>query len=149
MPLPGRALPLLLTIHAAVVSYLAAFTSGPSQVFAFHLSFGTAELYYLVGAYRIYGESKDELQKRLFRRSAGGYIAGIACWALDISVCPQLSGLPGGIPNPQLHAWWHVLVASASYSLILAVLQERLGVLNEPVRIRWWWGYVPVLAEVA
>jgi dihydroceramidase len=53
----------------------------------------------------------------------GAYLLGIVVWFCDLRFCAQLgTWLPRhGIPNPQLHAWWHVLVACGFYALLLFI----------------------------
>ena len=36
-------------------------------------------------------------------------LIALLCWLTDQHGCTMLHKLPFGIPNPQLHAWWHVL----------------------------------------
>mmetsp|Transcript_20396 Transcript_20396/g.42750 ORF Transcript_20396/g.42750 Transcript_20396/m.42750 type:complete len:297 (+) Transcript_20396:156-1046(+) len=36
-------------------------------------------------------------------------LLALACWLTDQFGCEILHNLPFGIPNPQLHAWWHIL----------------------------------------
>ena len=38
-------------------------------------------------------------------------LSAFACWLIDQFGCEILHNLPFGIPNPQLHAWWHILCA--------------------------------------
>lgn len=38
-------------------------------------------------------------------------VIAVFLWLLDQGACSILHSLPFGIPNPQLHAWWHVLTA--------------------------------------
>jgi len=51
------------------------------------------------------------------------YAAAIAVWFVDLKDCAFVSvTLPAhGIPNPQLHAWWHTLV-SLGFFLLLGVI---------------------------
>mmetsp|Transcript_28187 Transcript_28187/g.60609 ORF Transcript_28187/g.60609 Transcript_28187/m.60609 type:complete len:310 (-) Transcript_28187:227-1156(-) len=35
----------------------------------------------------------------------------LALWICDQHFCVHLHALPGGMPNPQFHAWWHFLMA--------------------------------------
>ena len=56
------------------------------------------------------------------------YFAAIALWFVDLRFCDAVSiRLPSlGIPNPQFHAWWHVLVSCGFYLLLLVVGYDRL-----------------------
>ena len=50
------------------------------------------------------------------------------------------------VPNPELHAWWHVLVSAGLYAMILVIAFDRCRVLGQEPR----WGYrllvVPVVS---
>jgi dihydroceramidase len=52
---------------------------------------------------------------------------GIAVWFVDLKACPWVSvTLPAsGFLNPQLHAWWHVLVSMGFFLLLGVVAFDR------------------------
>ena len=86
------------------------------------------------------------------------YVLGLVVWQLDLQCCHLLDiVLPAtlGVPNPQLHAWWHVLVSLGFYLLITLAAFDRLRVLsvagrNGPPALHWACGCVPwVSAEAA
>ena len=65
----------------------------------------------------------------------------VSIWLLDQFACTALHNLPFGLPNPQLHAWWHVLTAVDTHiGLQLAIglraieLQKRAGGKNKKDR---------------
>ena len=39
------------------------------------------------------------------------FALSVVSWLLDNYFCSVLRNLPGGLPYPQLHTWWHVLIA--------------------------------------
>lgn len=120
----GPALPLYLTLHGAATTYLVATTGGSLQFYLFHASFGSAEFWCL---YQIW-----KLRTASSRLAAGFrfYLVALVCWSADLTACGSLSALPA---NPQLHAWWHILVSSGMYCLTLLVGVARQRVLKQPV----------------
>lgn len=61
-------------------------------------------------------------------------LTGFGCWIIDQSMCSQLSNLPFGLPNPQLHAFWHTFMAIHCYFGILTPIYYRGVVLkNDPI----------------
>ena len=48
-----------------------------------------------------------------------------------------------GIPNPQFHAWWHVLVSCGFYALLLVIAEDRLRTLGQTPRLHFAGGAVP------
>jgi dihydroceramidase len=143
----GAWFPLALLAHAALVTYLTAFTRGPVQFFLFQVSFASLEFFALGRTYLLQRRSPDAGTKRLFRLGIGAYALAIALWVSDIQFCPTLNGtLPAhGLPNPQLHAWWHVLVSFGFYALLLVIARERLRTLGREPRLVRALGVVPRL----
>jgi dihydroceramidase len=73
------------------------------------------------------------------------YALAIAVWFVDIRACGAMQVyLPRhGIPNPQFHAWWHVLVSFGLYLLMLTLACDRMRVLGRTYAIRFAAGAVP------
>jgi len=65
--------------------------------------------------------------RRTFVLGLVAYATGIAAWFVDLKACTLVSViLPAhGIPNPQLHAWWHVLVSIGFFLLLRVVSFDR------------------------
>ena len=114
---------------AALVAYVLLATAGATlnrggtQFLAFHVSFGALELFCLGRVSWLAFRPENRAVRRPFVLGLGAYATGIAVWFVDLQACPWVSvTLPAhGIPNPQLHAWWHVLV-SAGFFLLLGVV---------------------------
>jgi dihydroceramidase len=133
----GPWFPLLLTGHAVLVTYLTAFTRGTAQFFLFQVSFASLEFYALGRTYFLQRQSPDPRVKRLFRLGIAAYALAIILWLSDIQFCPTLNEtLPSlGVPNPQFHAWWHVLVSCGFYALLLVIAHHRLETLGQKPRL--------------
>jgi dihydroceramidase len=122
----GRWFPVLLVTHAALLTYLCAFTRGKLQFWIFQLSFGSLELFALVQTYRIYKGSNHRGLRKLYRLGMSAYLLAVTLWFIDIRFCDALSTLPNiGLFNPQLHAVWHVLVSCGFYLLLLVIRWPR------------------------
>jgi dihydroceramidase len=145
----GRWLPTLLLLHALLVTSLSAFTRGSLQFYLFHLSFGSLEFASLYGVYRVQRTRNDRRLSRLFRGGMAAYAVALALWFLDLKFCQVLSvELPRlGLPNPQLHAFWHVLVSYGFYCLLLVVAYDRLGWLGRTPRLEHLLGFIPYLGN--
>jgi len=59
-------------------------------------------------------------------------------WVTDQVACDTLHHLPGGIPNPQLHAWWHVLLGVACHFLLQSVIVMRHAVVTKSLPASRW-----------
>lgn len=124
--------PMLLFAYAVVATYGAAFTRGGMQFWLFQVSFATLEFYGLYRTALLYRKSRSPAQRRLFRSGITLYFVAIGLWFVDIRFCDGwVTSLHSvGLPNLQLHAWWHVLVACGLYALVLVIGYHRLGVLG-------------------
>ncbi len=60
-------------------------------------------------------------------------LAGFAAWIFDQAACDVLHSLPFGIPNPQLHAWWHVLIGFNCHIGLQLSIGLRQKVLSQTV----------------
>lgn len=145
----GAWFPLLLLGHAVLVTYLTAFTRGTVQFFLFQASFASLEFYALGRTYVLQRRSPDARVKRLFRLGIGAYALAIILWLSDIQFCPTLNEtLPArGLPNPQFHAWWHVLVSCGFYALLLVIAHHRLATLGRQPRFTFAAGGFPRLRD--
>lgn len=128
----GLRLPIALLAYLAIATYGAAFTRGELQVTFFQGTFTLLELFALYRTYRLYQASPSPALRRLFRVGMGFYGAAIVMWLADLKLCSSLvAGFASlGLPYPQLHAFWHVLVSAGFYALILVIAHERLRTLG-------------------
>lgn len=141
-PVHGRWLPVALVSYLLVATFGAALTRGSVQAWFFQVSFTLLEFLGLYLTYRIYRASKAPDQRRVFRVGMALYAVAIVAWFLDFRYCEQLVAALNrvGLPNLQLHALWHLLVAGGLYCLILVIAYQRLQVLGrEPYVERSGW----------
>jgi dihydroceramidase len=135
----GAWFPAALVAHGALVTSLSAFTRGALQFYLFQLSFASMEFFALYRVYRVYRRTSSGVVRRLYRLGMGSYAVAVALWFTDLKACGFVAGvLPShGIPNPQLHAWWHVLVSCGLYLLTLMLAFDRLQVLDRRPELRF------------
>ncbi|KAI3649098.1 hypothetical protein MP228_006952 [Amoeboaphelidium protococcarum] len=125
-------------------------------------------------------ENKKEIQKlddmlTLHLRGLALWLIGIGCWVADYCGCEylweggqsfrlkyltwklslQFIGLPRrslilSVPNPQLHAWWHICASSGLYMMCIMVAYKRLLLLGKgnEVEIRYYLGIVPYICQL-
>ena len=119
----GRWFPAALVAYVLLATAGTTLNRGHAQFLAFHLSFGALEIFCLLRLAWLALRPENAPVRRLFALGLLSYVAGIAVWFVDLKDCRLVSvTLPAhGIPNPQLHAWWHVLV-SLGFFLLLEVL---------------------------
>lgn len=143
-------LPMGLLAHATFTTALVASTSGSLQFWLFHISFGSAE-FYSIGkiCMQFWYVPLERDTGFLFRIGLRVYGCAIVCWLLDLQFCDYLENLPLGIPNPQLHAWWHALVSIGLYMLTILGAYDRMAFLRHKPQIQWMWGILPYVHDSA
>jgi dihydroceramidase len=144
----GAWFPALLVAHGVLVTALSSLTRGKLQFYLFQFSFGSIEVFGLLGVMRIAWKSKQPVVRRLFAWGMASYLVAVTLWFTDLKLCPVLSvTLPAhGIPNPQFHALWHVLVSAGLYLLVLVMAYDRLAVLGRGPVLRRALHFVPYVA---
>jgi dihydroceramidase len=145
----GAWFPALLVAHAVLVTSLSAFTRGTLQFYLFQLSFGSLELFALARVYVLQRGIRERGVRTLYRVGMSAYALAIVLWFVDLKLCTFVGDwLPAhGVPNPQLHAWWHVLVSIGLYLLTLVVAHHRLTVLGARPELRLAGGWLPYVAR--
>lgn len=147
----GTWFPLLLLGHAVLITSLNAFTNGPLQFYLFHASFASLELFALGRVYFIHRHNQDRTIRRVYRLGMSSYALAIVVWFTDLRACSMLNvTLPSlGIPNPQLHAWWHILVSCGFYALLLVIAHDRLRTLGRSPQVHFIAGFIPFVRPTA
>ena len=133
--------------YALVATCGAAFMRGQAQFWSFQVSFAALEFYAIYRTLLIHRKSRDRTQRRLFRAGISLYVTAIILWFIDIRFCDALVGATRrlGLPNPELHAWWHVLVSAGLYALVLVIAFDRCRVLGRHPRWQYRMWVVPVV----
>ena len=126
-PRLGRWFPAVLLVYVLLAT-AATLQRGGAQFFAFHLSFGTLEILCLGRVTWLALQPENAPVRRSFVLGLAAYATGIAAWFVDLKACTLVGvTLPAhGIPNPQLHAWWHVLVSIGFFFLLRVVSFDRV-----------------------
>ena len=129
---PGRRLgwwfPAALIAYVLLATAGATLNRGDAQFLAFHVSFGALEIFCLGRVTWIALRPENLPVRTWFVLGFAAYATGIGVWFVDLKACPWVSvTLPAhGIPNPQLHAVWHVLVSLGFFLLLGVVSFDRL-----------------------
>jgi len=99
----------LFQVHVAVV--VAAFVVGASVIV------------YLIGPNPQHGFRQVHYQLASY---VGTLLLAVLVWVMEETMCPALQSIPWG--NPQLHAWWHVLISVAYYKGVMlpVAIQDQL-----------------------
>lgn len=142
-PRYGHKLPALLVALAALVTAGYALLDGSARFALFITAFaGTETLCFALGL-PIYRRIPDRRFRIAFRVGVTLHLLALAAWLVDTHACDVVSNLPAGLPNPQLHAWWHVLVASGIYTLYVVLAFARAKITGRDPHIALAAGVLP------
>jgi dihydroceramidase len=136
-----------LTLYGVFWTFMHSFAAFTT---AFQVHFG---LMLLPGLYCMY---KFGLDKKLaipnhFRHLAhylGCLVTATVAWVIDREFCEHMHSLPHDLPNPQLHAVWHLFTGygiAIGWMISVAIRQRALG---NPVQISYWLGLVPYVSSL-
>ena len=74
------------------------------------------------------------------------FAVSVVSWLLDNYFCSALRNLPGGLPYPQLHTWWHVFIAGTLHCIMLLLhLDSRRE--SSSVLVKYVAGIFPVIRD--
>ena len=118
-------------------------------VVSFQVSIAFFNLYQVWGILDLTQKSNDRAVKSVSHAYVFFLFAAFLLWNIDQHFCVSLYSLPHGVPNPQLHAWWHILVSVAAHCGAVALeffRAERLRASSArgAPRIAWVGGVLPV-----
>ncbi|MEZ4265532.1 MAG: ceramidase [Myxococcota bacterium] len=139
----GAKLPALLFGLAALVTAGYALLDGYARFALFITSFAGAEILCFSLGLPIYRRIHDRRFRLAFRVGVTLHVLALSGWMVDTHACEFVSHLPGGLPNPQLHAWWHVLISSGIYVLYVVLAFARAHITGRQPEIALAAGFIP------
>ncbi|KAJ1979818.1 hypothetical protein H4R33_005630 [Dimargaris cristalligena] len=127
-----------------VATVIVALTSGAVQFLTFHVFYDTIQ-YTCVGlVIHVYRQRRARFPEgtALVQRGLALFVLAGACWATDTYLCQYVNGRApqSWLPfNPQLHAWWHVLVSLAFFHLCTFLIYDhQLRIHRKPYVVYRW-----------
>ena len=118
----GHRWPRAFIAYGVFLTALVTLFRGKTQFALFHASFGSLELFALLRTWWLQRTSPSPIRVN-FRRGIVLYVIAVTAWFIDTSSCYAVLrwSMLHGIANPQLHAWWHVLVSLGFGALVPVV----------------------------
>ena len=128
----------------ACTHYVYRFTIGFQLLFASML---TASLPMVVAQWR---RCTNAAALRFGRGAySASVLVALALWLCDQHFCAHLHAMPGGLPNPQFHAWWHGIMGVHSYLGSTFMVYQRLEYLGRKPRLKYALGLMPYVVPGA
>jgi len=96
---------------------------------------------------KTYRESKAGASVRqLFQRGALSLFLAVSSWLVDLNLCFLILGELSWLPNPQLHAWWHIVMCMALHYFFVGCSFESEVRKGRDVRVTYFAGFIPYVA---
>ncbi|KAI9256479.1 alkaline phytoceramidase family protein [Phascolomyces articulosus] len=124
----GDVYPICISIYCALATYVTSQSAGKIQFIMFQSSFGCVMWSCLWFVLKMYRATKNQEIVRLFHRGAQFLALALGVWLFDKNLCFVYEKYH--LFNPQLHAWWHVLMCTSLHFFYVAcgyqvVLKEK------------------------
>ncbi|KAL0080172.1 alkaline phytoceramidase family protein [Phycomyces blakesleeanus] len=133
---------LAIGIYCGLATYLTSQFKGSIQFYLFQTSFGVVmwSCFWLV--WKLYKGVQNKQVSRLFRQGTQCLVLAILVWLFDTNLCFVFDSLP----NPQLHAWWHILMSASLYLFFAGCGHESMRLHGKEPMIEYW-GIVPFVSN--
>ncbi|KAI7908164.1 ceramidase-domain-containing protein [Cokeromyces recurvatus] len=129
-----------IAFYCVFATYVTSANKGTTQFFMFQTSFGIvmwSDLYFVL---KIYKDVKNKQIIKLFHQGALFLILAISVWLFDSNFCFIFNY----IPNPQLHAWWHILMCiSLHYFYVACGHESAIREIKGKVEIEYFLNLIP------
>jgi dihydroceramidase len=128
----SRALAVALVCFASVVAWY--MVTGADEPIFFRVCLGAIMTAIVGQEVRLYWLWKARRIRVLYERAFVTFLVGFAGWLVDEHACAFVSGGLGiGLPNPQLHAWWHILTGLSAHCTFVWLLVIRAEAAKKPL----------------
>ncbi|KAG2194255.1 hypothetical protein INT46_005210 [Mucor plumbeus] len=104
--------------------------------FATYITIMWTDLYFV---YQLYKNVKNEQVTRLFHQGCKFLIFALGVWLFDSNLCFVFDY----VPNPQFHAWWHILMCTSLHYFFVACGHESVVRTGEQAEIKYFLNMIP------
>ncbi|CAO0790035.1 unnamed protein product [Mucor circinelloides] len=133
-----------ISIYCAFATYVTSMNKGTTQFFMFQTSFGLVMWTDLYFVYQLYKNVKNEQVTRLFHQGCKFLALALGVWLFDSNFCFVYDH----VPNPQLHAWWHVLMCTSLHYFFVACGHETVVRDGEQAEIKYFLNVIPYVRKM-
>ncbi|KAI8070258.1 ceramidase [Thamnidium elegans] len=106
--------------YCGFATFVTSQSKGSTQFFLFQTSFGLVMWSCFWFVWNLYKGVKTDEIRTIFHRGVQFLITAIGVWLFDGNLC----FIYEHVPNPQLHAWWHVLICVSLHYFFVAAGYE-------------------------
>ncbi|CEP13290.1 hypothetical protein [Parasitella parasitica] len=111
-----------ISLYCAFATYVTSVNKGTTQFFMFQSSFGL-----------------NKRVTRLFHQGCKFLLLALGVWLFDSNLCFVFDH----VPNPQFHAWWHVLMCTSLHYFFVACGHESIVRAGEQAEIKYFLNMIP------
>ncbi|CEI94047.1 hypothetical protein RMCBS344292_08270 [Rhizopus microsporus] len=98
----------MMIVYCLLATILTSQSKGSLQFYLFQASFGLVMWSCFWFVWQMYRRAERKEIKSIFHQGVYYLIGAISVWLFDKNLCFVYKW----IPNPQFHAWWHILVSN-------------------------------------
>ncbi|KAI8393789.1 ceramidase [Radiomyces spectabilis] len=131
--------------YCGLATYVTSQSKGTTQFYMFQTSFGVVMWSCFWFVWKSYRQVQKSEVRRLFHTGTYYLIAAIGVWLFDSNLCFIYDY---GVPNFQLHAWWHVLMSISLHYFFVACGHETKQARSECRRIGYFMNIIPYVESV-
>ncbi|ORZ21175.1 alkaline phytoceramidase family protein [Absidia repens] len=131
-----------IALYCALATFATSQYKGSTQFYLFQTSFGIVMWSCLWFVWKLYKNVQNNQVIQLFHQGAQFLVLAIGVWLFDSNLCFVYDY----VPNPQLHAWWHVLMCISLHFFFVATGFELMG--TKKHRITYCANWIPYVQLV-
>ncbi|KAI8058649.1 alkaline phytoceramidase family protein [Gilbertella persicaria] len=132
-----------ISLYCALATFVTSQNKGTTQFYMFQSSFGIVMWTDLYFVYKIYYHTQLAHIKQLFHQGVYLLVLAISVWLFDANLCFVYAYLP----NPQLHAWWHLLMCSSLHYFFVACGHESVVRRGDRAEIKYFLNMIPYVQQ--
>ncbi|KAI8886995.1 alkaline phytoceramidase family protein [Backusella circina FSU 941] len=135
----GNVYTIAIALYCAFATFVTSSNSGTTQFIMFQVSFGLVMWSDLYFVWKLYKNVSSNQIRELFHTGTKFLVLAIGVWLFDSNLCSVFEY----IPNPQLHAWWHVWMCTSLHYFFVACGHESVIRSGDKGRIKYFIGMIP------
>ncbi|CAO3629366.1 unnamed protein product [Cunninghamella echinulata] len=126
---------ILISLYCALATYVTSQSKGSTQFYLFQTSFGIVMWSCFWFVWKLYNQVQNKEIIHLFHQGGKFLVLAIGVWLFDSNMC----FIYDYIPNPQLHAWWHVLMCISLHFFFVATGYQLMGTKDHQIQYYLKW----------
>ncbi|KAI8879527.1 alkaline phytoceramidase family protein [Backusella circina FSU 941] len=121
-----------IAIYCVIATLLTSKSKGTTQFYLFQSTFGLVMWSCFWFVRSLYKHAQSPMVRSIFHRGVQFLVLAISVWLFDGNFCFVYDH----VPNPQLHAWWHILMCVSLHYFFVAAGHEMISRKDKSSRLK-------------